>query len=376
MSNNEVVITPSQYNEILNFQQTILNKVAAHENYLKILKELCFLAEKLLPNAVASMMILDKTTGLMNVLVAPSVPQVGHDALANLKPGNGGGSCGNAIYHNQPQYVSNTFEDTRWKDLRQVAVDFNLCSCWSMPVQDANGEAIGTFALSSFEHRSPAPFHKKLLEIGATIISIVLKNRESERKIQLFSSATQNATEGMIITDSEKNIIEVNNAFTEIYGYSQEDVLGKNPKILSSGNNNDEFYQAMWKNINNHSNWSGEIVNKDSNGNEIIQWISISSLKDENGKINNYLAIFSDLTALKKAQIKAQEMAYIDDLTKLYNKAYLEKLVSSNNLQTLILLNVNNFSYINTAYGFKVGDKLLKEIANILEPLADYQKSG
>ena len=367
MPNNEVAISPEQYNEILNFQQTILTKVAAHENSLDILKELCFLAEKLLPNAVAFLMILDKKTGLMNVLVAPSVPQVGHDALSNLKPGTGGGSCGNAIYHNKPQYVSNTFTDSRWKDLRQVAIDFNLCSCWSMPVQGEDGKPIGTFALSSFEHRSPAPFHKKLLKIGATIVNIVLKNKASQQKIKLFSSAMEHATEGIIITDNEKNIIEVNQAFTDIYGYTQKDVFGKNPKILSSGKNSDEFYQKMWYDINNHAQWSGEIINKDSNGNELIQWISISALQDENRHINNYIAIFSDLTVLKKAQKKANEMIYVDELTKLHNKVHLEKLLSSNKLKTLILLNVNNFSYINTAYGFKIGDKLLKEIAHILK---------
>ena len=367
MPNNEVAISPEQYNEILNFQQTILTKVAAHENSLDILKELCFLAEKLLPNAVAFLMILDKKTGLMNVLVAPSVPQVGHDALSNLKPGTGGGSCGNAIYHNKPQYVSNTFTDSRWKDLRQVAIDFNLCSCWSMPVQGEDGKPIGTFALSSFEHRSPAPFHKKLLKIGATIVNIVLKNKASQQKIKLFSSAMEHATEGIIITDNEKNIIEVNQAFTDIYGYTQKDVFGKNPKILSSGKNSDEFYQKMWYDINNHAQWSGEIINKDSNGNELIQWISISALQDENRHINNYIAIFSDLTVLKKAQKKAHEMIYVDELTKLHNKVHLEKLLSSNKLKTLILLNVNNFSYINTAYGFKIGDKLLKEIAHILK---------
>ncbi len=238
MQENEVPISPEQYNEILDFQQKILTKVAAHEYYITVLEDLCFLAEKLLPNSVASIMKLDEATGLMNVLVAPSVPKEGHEALANLKPGLGGGSCGNAVFTNEAQYVSNTFEDKRWEDLRLVAYDYNLCACWSMPFLGDDGRAIGTFALSSFEHRSPSAFHKKLLEVGALIVKIVLKN---------------------------------------------------------------------------------------------------------------------------------QEKIYIDEMTNLYNKPYLEKLLKSNEPKTLLLLNINNFSYINTAYGFHVGDKLLKEIANILK---------
>lgn len=238
MPNNEVPITPEQYNDILDFQQKILSKIAAHEYYITVLEDVCFLAEKLLPNSVASIMKLDKTTGLMNVLVAPSVPKEGHDALANLKPSEKGGSCSSAIFKNEAQYVSNTFTDSRWEDLRLVAYDYNLCSCWSMPFLEDDGKAIGTFALSSFEHRSPSAFHKKLLEVGALIVKMVLKN---------------------------------------------------------------------------------------------------------------------------------QEKIYTDEMTNLYNKLYLEKLLKSNEPKTLILLNINNFSYINTAYGFHVGDKLLKEIANILK---------
>jgi hypothetical protein len=82
-----------------------------------------------LPNVVASIMIIDASNSLLNVMCAPSILSVGHAALANLQPGSGGGSCGNTIFHNKAQYVQNTCEDDRWKNLRQVAYDFNICSC-------------------------------------------------------------------------------------------------------------------------------------------------------------------------------------------------------------------------------------------------------
>ena len=150
----EVEISTIEYNKILDFQQQILNMIASHDNYFIVLESLCKLAEQLLPNSVASIMMINQASGRMSVLSAPSVPQVGHDALSNLKPGIHGGSCGNAVFHNEAQYVSNTFTDSRWKDLSQIAVDFNLCSCWSMPIRDDKNNAIGSFALSSFEHLS------------------------------------------------------------------------------------------------------------------------------------------------------------------------------------------------------------------------------
>ena len=131
--NDEIVLSQVEYNQILNIQQQILEMLASHYETSTILSKLCSLAESLLPNSVASIMLKDKKTGLMSILSAPSIPSSGHIFLANLKPGPKHGSCGNAVFHKQPQYIKNTFEDTKWEDLRQVAIDFNICSCWSMP---------------------------------------------------------------------------------------------------------------------------------------------------------------------------------------------------------------------------------------------------
>jgi len=209
----EVQISSEQYNSILDFQQKILFMIASRENYKAILEALCKQAEQLLPNSVASVMLLDERTGLMSILAAPTVPEEGHLALQNLKPGKHGGSCGNAVFHNEAQFVANTFTDDRWKDLQKLAIDFHLCSCWSMPIHNEKKQPIGTFALSSFEHRSPALFHKKLLETASSIVSIVLKNKDDEEKITLFSNAMQNASDGMIVTNKENKIIDVTNLF-------------------------------------------------------------------------------------------------------------------------------------------------------------------
>ena len=148
----QINLTPKEYEKILNIQADILQKLALNNDYDDTLQHLCLLAEDILDNSVASIMLLNPKTGLMNVICAPSIPEAGKKALENLKPGPGGGSCGNAIFHEKPQYVLNAFTDERWKDLRKVAFDYNLCSCWSMPIRDENNKTIGTFALSSFEH--------------------------------------------------------------------------------------------------------------------------------------------------------------------------------------------------------------------------------
>jgi len=173
----QVPMSAEEFKEISEIQQEILQMVADGEHQDLILISLCQLSESLLPNSVASVMMLDDKTGLMSVLAAPSIPEEGHNALKNLQPGPGGGSCGNAVFRNQPQYVLDTFKDERWTGIRQIAHDFNLCSCWSMPIRTKEGKAIGSFALSSFEHRAPSAFHKMLLDVSAFIVGVVLRRK-------------------------------------------------------------------------------------------------------------------------------------------------------------------------------------------------------
>ncbi|MBU0632461.1 EAL domain-containing protein [bacterium] len=375
---NEVTITADEYNSILGIQSVILEMVALNEDSKTILDKLCKLAEALLPNSVGSIMQIDTKTGLLDVLAAPSVPEVGHRALAGLKPGLGGGSCGNAVFSNKPIFVGDTFTDSKWEDLRKVAFDFNLRSCWSMPVRDQNKNAIATFALSSFENRMPSAFHKKLLETGASIVNIVLKNDkqrqlilEKEKQINLFSTALKNTSEGFYITDKENNIIEINNAFTKIMGYTKEDVIGKNPKILSSAKHDKKYFREMWKSILEERHYSGEVINKKKNGEFITQWMTINPIFDENNEIQNYVAIFTDISKLKETEAKIEYLAYHDPLTSCYNKVFLvDKLTAGESEnRTLILLNVDNFSYVNLSYGFDIGDKLLVGISNELKEI-------
>ncbi|PHR57912.1 MAG: hypothetical protein COA44_05120 [Arcobacter sp.] len=170
-----VPMSAEEFKDISDIQQEVLQMVAEGEDKNTILISLCKLSESLLPNSVASIMLKDEDSGLMSVLSAPSIPEEGHMALKDLKPGPGGGSCGNAVYKNQPQFVKDTFKDDRWADIRHIAHDFNLCSCWSMPIRTKEGEAIGSFALSSFEHRDPSTFHKMLLDVSAFIVGVVLR---------------------------------------------------------------------------------------------------------------------------------------------------------------------------------------------------------
>lgn len=171
-------LTPQEYGILIQIQTEMMRLVGVRESHQTILSSLCKKAEELIPNAVASIMILDNDSGFLDVLAAPSLSEEGVEALNGLCPGPGGGSCGNAIYHKEVQYITAIKSDKRWDDLRDLADTFGLAACWSRPVRNDANEVIGTFALSSFEERVPNDFHKSLLAVCATIVSIVLAREE------------------------------------------------------------------------------------------------------------------------------------------------------------------------------------------------------
>ena len=167
-------LSSAEQEKLLHLQQDLLESVARGGETAALVKQICTLAEQSLPNSVGSVMLVDQSTDLLNVYAAPSVPPEGVARLNGLRPGPGGGSCGNAVFRKAPQFIEDTFTDPRWENMRQIANDFNLCACWSMPIFSTQGDVLGSFALSSFEHRSPSNFHRKLLEIGASIIGLIL----------------------------------------------------------------------------------------------------------------------------------------------------------------------------------------------------------
>jgi len=372
---DEIQVSAQEYTKVMTLQFEVLRLIASGSDLDVVLNRLCYLGESMLEGSVASIMIQNIESQLLQVAAAPSIPVEAIGALDGLRPGVNAGSCGNAVYLNEPMYVQNTFEDDRWQDLRQLAIDFNICSCWSMPIRNEKAQAIGSFALSSFEHRLPSAFHKLVLHTCASIVEIALKKDSQDSVIQTqldklttFAVATEYAAEGIVITNYKNDIIEVNPACSHIYGYKAAEMLGKNPKMFSSGNHDSDFYKDMWSSLSTMGTWSGEVRNRRSDGSLFYQWMSITRIPAKEEQDIKYIALLSDISELKDAQEKLGKIAYYDVLTNLGNKNRLEQVFDNNsNEMTLVLLNIDNFHYLNTVYGFSFGDKILVEVSKILK---------
>lgn len=364
-------LTRAEQEQILHLQQAVLESAAQGANHRAIIDRVCLLEEQLLPNSVGTVMLLDESGAFLNLYAGPSLPAQGVERLNGQRPGPGSGSCGNVVFRSAPQFVSHTFTDPRWQDLRQVAYDFNLCSCWSVPIYSAERKIVGTFALSSFEHRSPSPFHQKLLEIGASIIGIVLERHRVQSSLHLFETAVSGSEEGFMILDTGLRILSVNPTFTRIYGYSAQEIMGQTQDKLRSDQHEQDFYEAKWRSIRHFGRWQGEVWKRRKNGEVFPEWLNISVVNDADGKTTHYIATFSDISQRKTAEAEIQYLSSHDALTGLPNRVLFQDRLENAIAQAardhrrvaLLNLDLDNFKLLNDSLGHTAGDTLLRGVA-------------
>jgi len=367
-------LTNTEQGRILQFQQEILQLVVLGNDYKVICEKVCLLMEQLLDNAVATVMLLDKEKYCMNVFAAPSVPEECIRQLNGLRPGPGAGSCGNAVFRQEPVFIESTLDDPRWQNIRQLAIDFNILSCWSMPIRSKGDECIGSFALSSFEHRLPSIFHRKLLEIGSFIIGIALEQQKMNEQLYISSKVFENSTEAIMIADAGKIIISINKALHKITGYVEEEVIGKPVSIVTSIRHGSNFFQKIWQSVRQHNHWQGEVWNRHKQGREYPSWFNIIPVRSKNGLISYYLINFSDITDKKKADEIIWRQANYDSLTGLPNRnMFYERLnhdiKSATRIGmglTVLFIDLDRFKEVNDSLGHSVGDALLVEAAKRL----------
>ncbi len=179
---------------------------------------------------------------------------------------------------------------------------------------------------------------------------------------------------GVLVTDGAMEIVAVNNAFSRMTGYQEHEVLGKTPRLLQSGRHKAGFYRRMWQSIRRNGCWHGEIWNQRRNGDAYPELLSISALKDADGRIENYVGVFYDITAEVMQREELDKLAHSDPLTGLPNRhlfiEYLERtlMVAKRNAKPLALLfvDLDNFKDINDRHGHAAGDLVLKEMARRL----------
>jgi diguanylate cyclase (GGDEF)-like protein/PAS domain S-box-containing protein len=356
------------------FRSRILELLAGDESLHSILKVIVRGVEKLNPAMLCSVLLLDSEgRRFAKGIIAPSLPDFYNAAMDGIEIGMGVGSCGTAAIICERVIVDDIASHPYWADYKELAAKAGLGACWSQPIRSSSGQVLGTFAIYHHEARTPTNSDIYLIEQSARLASIAIERRLAEQNLRIAAIAFE-SQEGMLVTDANRVILRVNRAFTRITGYTEKEVIGKHPGVLSSGRHDVDFYAEMWESINRTGAWEGEVWNRRKNGEVYPEYLTFTVVKDSDGIVMNYVATLIDITLRKTAAEEIQQLAFYDPLTGLPNRRLLmdrlkQALASSargDRNGALLFIDLDHFKTLNDTLGHDVGDLLLQQVAERL----------
>ncbi|QJR80375.1 EAL domain-containing protein [Alteromonas pelagimontana] len=264
------------------------------------------------------------------------------------------------------------FEESVAKSLREKDID-TMRSLVPIQTIDEFDTARGKVVLESV--RFPIFDDEGNIRSICTQANDITRARHANEQLKLAGKLFDRAGEAILITDEEGVIVTSNQAFCEFTGYSINDIIGKTPRILSSGKHSESFYENMYLVLEQQGYWQGEVLNRHKSGHEIPMWLTINVVKDADGKHKNYVASYSDVNEIKNVQRKIEFLATHDELTKLPNRNVLTERLEimignaqrQDTLCGVLFFDLDDFKAINDTLGHNIGDLLLKQVTKRLQ---------
>lgn len=212
-------------------------------------------------------------------------------------------------------------------------------------------------------------------QVGLSIVKDITDRKKTDEKLKLLASVFTSAKEGIVITDTSGIILDVNEAYSLITGYSKNEVIGQNAGFLKSDKHEIEFYKRMWSELVQNKYWIGEIWNRRKNGEIFVERLTISAISDSEDKTSSYVGLLTDITMGKDYESTLERMAFYDSLTGLPNRMLLSERINQamtftkrlKNMMAVCYLDLDGFKPVNDNFGHSIGDKLLIEVANRMQ---------
>ncbi|MBI3222939.1 MAG: EAL domain-containing protein [Nitrosomonadales bacterium] len=296
------------------------------------------------------------------------------DISTDIASPYGTGPTATAIREDQPCWCQDFQHDPATAPWHERGARAGWGASAALPLH-RNGHPIGALTLYAGKPHAFDQASRELLREMAADISYALDNFVREAQLRLTAKVFEQSNDGFLLTDANCDIISANKALTDITGYSEAELLGKNPRMLSSGRHDREFFRAMWETINTHGHWQGEVWNRRKDGSLYPEWLSISQVKDSGGIVTEYIGILNDITQRKRDEEHIQQLAHFDTLTGLPNRALLQDRAEQairtahrdRSRIAVLFIDLDHFKNVNDTLGHRVGDGLLIQVSERLK---------
>ena len=224
---------------------------------------------------------------------------------------------------------------------------------------------------------------QNLLRSNEALNQEITLRRQQENELRI-AATTFESHEAIIITDTNSCILRVNKAFSDMTGYHAKEVLGKNPKLLASGQHDKDFYQQMYEALATKNQWKGEVWNRRKDGEIFPEMLTITGVRDAQNQLTHYVAIFSDITVQKSAEKEIHNLAFYDPLTHLPNRRLMldrlkQEIAAAKrqmNFGALFFLDLDHFKNLNDSRGHQVGDELLIQVGQRLKAIIRHEDTA
>jgi len=302
---------------------SIAKMVGNHEPLIDILKNIVADIEQFDSAIACSILLLSEDKSSIKHCITSRLP----DSFISLNEGSSFSQnecpCCSTAFTGQDVCIENLQHDVDCGSFVASSDSLIYKSCWSTAIFSLEKELLGSFSIYHLESKKPSRYFRSLINETVSLVANAIEKSTIDTQMQLSASLFSHAREGIYVTDEKGFIIDCNEAFLKISGYSRAELIGKNPRIFKSGVHDKVYYEHMWQSLLEKGFWSGEIWNKYKNRDNSPGLHSITAIRNQNNELERYLVQVTDISELKQQQLTLEQFAYNDVLTGLPNRLLL-----------------------------------------------------